>query len=97
MKGTARDPECKYSQEIANILAFYSTKRFKITHVDLPKFHVVNVKIDMLLKRAVKEVSKWQTIPQLFVKGKFVGGHSTVKEMHLDGRLESLFSQAELI
>eukprot|EP00826_Nyctotherus_ovalis_P065833 TRINITY_DN9691_c0_g4_i1.p1 TRINITY_DN9691_c0_g4~~TRINITY_DN9691_c0_g4_i1.p1 ORF type:complete len:116 (-),score=18.82 TRINITY_DN9691_c0_g4_i1:18-365(-) len=87
MKGTAPVPECKYSQAIANIIGFYN----------LRKFYTVNVKPDQLLKRALKEFSKWPTIPQVFVKGKFVGGHDTIKAMHHDGSLEELFKTHSLV
>lgn len=55
------------------------------------------MKYDQVLKRALKDFSKWPTIPQLFVKGKLVGGHTQIKEMHEDGRLETLFSKEGLL
>ncbi len=95
MKGTAKEPKCKYSQEISNIVAFYSEQARE--RVDIPKYYTVNVKDDLALKESVKEFSHWPTIPQLYVKGKFVGGHEAIKDMHRDGRLEDLFTKEGLL
>ncbi len=63
----------------------------------MSKFHTVDVTANPLLKDCVKIYSKWPTIPQLFVRGKLVGGYDIVKEMHGNGSLEALFKKEGLL
>ena len=79
MKGTPMFPQCGFSARVIQIL----------THVGVP-FKSANVLEDMELREGVKEFSQWPTIPQLYVKGEFVGGCDIVTEMFQSGELETL-------
>src|SRR5262249_36550709 len=70
MKGTAMFPQCGFSARVVQIL----------THMGVP-FKTANVLEDMELREGIKQFSQWPTIPQLYVKGEFVGGCDIVMEM----------------
>jgi monothiol glutaredoxin len=57
------------------------------------KFHGVNILVDPELRQGIKEFSQWPTIPQLYVKGEFVGGCDIVREMYETGELEQLMKE----
>jgi monothiol glutaredoxin len=80
MKGTAMFPQCGFSARVVQIL----------THLGVP-FQTANVLEDMELREGVKQFSQWPTIPQLYVKGEFVGGCDIITEMFQSGELETLF------
>jgi len=82
MKGTPMFPQCGFSARVVQIL----------THMGVP-FSSANVLEDMELREGIKEFSQWPTIPQLYVKGEFVGGCDIVTEMFQSGELESLMSE----
>ena len=82
MKGTAMFPQCGFSARVVQIL----------THLGVP-FHTANVLEDPELRDGVKHYSNWPTIPQLYVKGEFVGGCDIVTEMFQSGELEILFAE----
>ena len=82
MKGTAMFPQCGFSARVVQIL----------THLGVP-FKTANVLEDMELREGVKQFSQWPTIPQLYVKGEFVGGCDIITEMFQDGELETLLKQ----
>ena len=82
MKGTAMFPQCGFSARVVQIL----------THMNVP-FKTANVLEDMELREGIKEFSSWPTIPQLYVKGEFVGGCDIVTEMFQSGELETLLSE----
>jgi monothiol glutaredoxin len=82
MKGTAMFPQCGFSARVVQIL----------THLGVP-FHTANVLEDPELRDGVKHYSNWPTIPQLYVKGEFVGGCDIVTEMFQSGELETLFAE----
>ena len=82
MKGTAMFPQCGFSARVVQIL----------THLGVP-FHTANVLEDAELRDGVKHYSNWPTIPQLYVKGEFVGGCDIVTEMFQSGELETLFAE----
>ena len=86
MKGTADSPQCGFSMTVSNVL-----KHLKVN------FNGVNVLDDENLRQGIKEFSDWPTIPQLYVKGEFVGGCDIVKEMFEKGELTSLLKQKKLI
>ena len=71
MKGTIDAPQCGFSMAVSNIL--------KILEV---KFKGVNVLSDENLRQGIKKFSDWPTIPQLYVKGEFLGGCDIIKEMY---------------
>ena len=79
MKGTPEMPQCGFSMAVVNIL--------KIINL---KFSSVDVLKDEKIRQGIKEFSDWPTIPQLYVKGKFVGGCDIVKEMYENKELHKL-------
>ena len=79
MKGTAMFPQCGFSARVVQIL----------THMGVP-FKTANVLEDMELREGIKQFSQWPTIPQLYVKGEFVGGCDIVTEMFETGELAEL-------
>ena len=86
MKGTADSPQCGFSMTVSNVL-----KHLKVN------FNGINVLEDENLRKGIKEFSDWPTIPQLYVKGEFIGGCDIVKEMFEKGELSSLLKEKKLI
>jgi monothiol glutaredoxin len=82
MKGTPMFPQCGFSARVVQIL----------THVGVP-FKSANVLEDMELREGIKQFSQWPTIPQLYVKGEFVGGCDIITEMFQSGELETLLEE----
>jgi monothiol glutaredoxin len=80
MKGTKEMPQCGFSSRVAGVLNFMG--------VD---FTDVNVLADDSIRQGIKDYSDWPTIPQLYVKGEFVGGCDIITEMTLSGELDQLF------
>jgi monothiol glutaredoxin len=80
MKGTKDMPQCGFSSRVAGVLNFMG--------VD---FADVNVLADEEIRQGIKDYSDWPTIPQLYVKGEFVGGCDIITEMTLSGELDQLF------
>ncbi len=80
MKGTAMFPQCGFSARVVQIL----------THLGV-KFGTANVLEDDGLREGIKQFSNWPTVPQLYVKGEFVGGCDIITEMFQSGELETLF------
>jgi monothiol glutaredoxin len=82
MKGNAMFPQCGFSARVVQIL----------THMGVP-FKTANVLEDPALRDGVKQFSNWPTIPQLYVKGEFVGGCDIVTEMYQSGELSTLLTE----
>lgn len=82
MKGNARMPQCGFSGTVVKIL----------DHVGVD-FADVNVLADAALRDGIKEFSAWPTIPQLYVKGEFVGGCDIVREMFETGELKEFLAE----
>ncbi len=80
MKGTPVFPQCGFSAAVVECLSELGVK-----------FHGINILVDPDLRQGIKEFSQWPTIPQLYVKGEFVGGCDIVREMFESGELEQLF------
>lgn len=78
MKGTPTFPQCGFSSTVAQILDYLG--------VD---YASVNVLEDMDVREGIKQFSNWPTIPQLYVKGEFVGGCDIIKEMFEQGELKT--------
>lgn len=78
MKGTPTFPQCGFSSVVAQILNYLQ--------ID---YESVNVLEDMEIREGIKQFSNWPTIPQLYVKGEFVGGCDIIKEMFEQGELKS--------
>ena len=83
MKGTPVFPQCGFSARVVQILS----------HMGVP-FHGVNVLADPEIREGIKTFSNWPTIPQLYVKGEFVGGCDIVTEMFQSGELGTLLTEA---
>lgn len=82
MKGTPDFPQCGFSGQVAQILGYLG--------VD---YKGVNVLADDGIRDGIKTYSNWPTIPQLYVKGEFIGGCDIVREMFQAGELQELFSE----
>lgn len=80
MKGTASFPQCGFSGRAIQIL--------KACGVDTKTIATVNVLEDQEIRQAIKEYSNWPTIPQLYVKGEFIGGSDIMMEMYENGELQ---------
>ena len=79
MKGTKAMPQCGFSSKVAGVLNYMG--------VD---FDDVNVLEDTEIRQGIKDYSDWPTIPQLYVKGEFVGGCDIITEMTLSGELDTM-------
>ena len=86
MKGVPDAPQCGFSMTVSNILK----------HLNV-NFKGVNVLDDQSLRQGIKEYSDWPTIPQLYIKGEFIGGCDIVKEMFENGELKNLLESKKLI
>ena len=82
MKGTPVFPQCGFSAAVVQILSHLGVK-----------FKGVNVLEDMEIREGIKQFSNWPTIPQLYVKGEFVGGCDIIREMFDSGELEQLLAE----
>ncbi len=82
MKGTKMMPQCGFSSRVAGVLNYMGVE-----------FADVNVLADADIRQGIKDFSDWPTIPQLYVKGEFVGGCDIVTEMALSAELDALFDQ----
>ena len=81
-----RLPQCGFSMAVSNILK----------HINV-QFRGINVLEDENLRQGIKDFSDWPTIPQLYIKGKFIGGCDIVKEMFENGELKNLLKEKQLI
>ena len=79
MKGTKMMPQCGFSSRVAGVLNYMGVE-----------FADVNVLADPEIRQAIKDFSDWPTIPQLYVKGEFVGGCDIIREMYESGELQQL-------
>ena len=82
MKGTPVFPQCGFSAVVVQVLSHLGVK-----------FKGVDVLADPSIRQGIKEFSNWPTIPQLYVKGEFVGGCDIVREMYQSGELQDLLKQ----
>ena len=81
MKGTKMAPQCGFSSRVAGVLNFMG--------VD---FADVNVLADADIRQGIKDFANWPTIPQLYIKGEFIGGCDIVREMYESGELKTLLN-----
>jgi monothiol glutaredoxin len=81
MKGTPVFPQCGFSAAVVQILSELGVK-----------FKGIDVLTDPEIRQGIKEFSSWPTIPQLYVKGEFVGGCDIIREMFQAGELQQLFA-----
>jgi len=82
MKGTTQFPQCGFSAQVGQIM--------QLVGVDPEQ---VNVLDDMSIREGIKEFSNWPTIPQLYIKGEFVGGCDIIREMYEQGELQDMLDQ----
>ena len=82
MKGTAAFPQCGFSAAVVQVLS----------HVGV-KFKGIDILQDPSLRQGIKEFANWPTIPQLYVKGEFVGGCDIVREMFQNNELQSMLAE----
>ena len=86
MKGTPDAPQCGFSMAVSNVLK----------HLNV-NFKGINVLEDERLRQGIKDFSDWPTIPQLYIKGEFIGGCDIVKELFEKGELTSILKEKKLI
>ena len=86
MKGTPVFPQCGFSAAVVQILSNTGVK-----------FKAVDVLKDPEIRQGIKEFSNWPTIPQLYVKGEFLGGSDIVRQMFQSGELKPLLAQKGVI
>jgi monothiol glutaredoxin len=82
MKGTPTFPQCGFSSQVVQILDYLG--------ID---YKGINVLENMDIRQGVKEYSNWPTIPQLYVKGEFVGGCDIIREMFQEGELHTFLTE----
>ncbi len=82
MKGTKDMPQCGFSSRVAGVLNYMG-----VDYAD------VNVLADEEIRQGIKDYSDWPTIPQLYIKGEFVGGCDIITEMTLSGELDGMFDE----
>ncbi|RVU21059.1 Grx4 family monothiol glutaredoxin [Methylobacterium oryzihabitans] len=82
MKGTPQFPMCGFSGQVAQILNYLGVT-----------FKGVNVLEDMEIREGIKAFSQWPTIPQVFVKGEFIGGCDITREMFQSGELQQMLTE----
>ena len=87
MKGTRKMPQCGFSRYVVVLMNAYGVKEYKD----------VNVLADENLRSTIKTYSNWPTIPQVYIKGEFIGGCDIMKEMHEDGSLRELLIGQHII
>ena len=85
MKGSPQFPMCGFSASAAQILKACGVQNL----------HTVDVLQDEEIRQGIKTYANWPTIPQLYVKGEFVGGSDIMREMYQSGELQTLLSQAK--
>ncbi len=83
MKGTPEQPMCGFSAQVVAVLKGYGVP-----------FHTVDVLADWDIREGIKRFANWPTIPQLYVKGDFVGGCDITMEMHRKGQLADVLKKA---
>ena len=86
MKGTPESPQCGFSMAVSNILK----------HLNV-KFEGVNGLESNEIRQGIKDFTDWPTIPQLYIKGEFVGGCDIIKEMYEKGELKKLLENKSLL
>ena len=85
MKGTAMAPQCGFSAAVVQIL-----ENLDVAFLD------VNVLADADMRQGIKDFTNWPTIPQLYIKGEFIGGCDIVREMAKEGELQQLLTDKDV-
>ena len=84
MKGTRNFPQCGFSATVVEVMKRLGTE-----------FHDVNVLADPALREGIKVFSDWPTIPQVYIRGKFIGGCDIVREMFMQGELQAVLEESQ--
>jgi monothiol glutaredoxin len=87
MKGTPQFPQCGFSSSAVQTLKTCGVKDFL----------AVNVLADEEIRHGIKQYANWPTIPQLYIKGEFIGGSDILREMHANGDLQKLLKEAGVV
>jgi monothiol glutaredoxin len=82
MKGTPMFPQCGFSAAVVQVLTDFGVK-----------FKGIDILVDPSLREGIKQFTNWPTLPQLYVKGEFVGGCDIVREMAANGELKALLAE----
>ncbi len=85
MKGTPVFPQCGFSATVVQVLSHLGVK-----------FKGIDVLQDPGLRQGVKDYSEWPTVPQLYVKGEFVGGCDIIREMYQSGELQGMLDEKQI-
>ena len=85
MKGTRQFPQCGFSSQVVQIMEYLGLE-----------YSEVNVLDDLGIRDGIKTYTNWPTIPQLYVKGEFVGGCDIIREMFQDGELQELLTEKDI-
>jgi len=86
MKGTPVFPQCGFSAAVVQVLSEEGVK-----------FKAFDILQDAELRQGIKDFTNWPTIPQLYVKGEFIGGCDIVREMHANGELKTLLADKGIV
>lgn len=86
MKGNASMPQCGFSSQIAGILNYMGVE-----------YKDVNVLEDDGVRQGIKDYSDWPTIPQLYIKGEFIGGCDIIRDMAMSGELDGLLGENSIV
>ena len=87
MKGTKQIPQCGFSNVVVQVLE----------RVGIQDFKDINVLADQEVREGIKAYTNWPTIPQLYIKGEFIGGCDIVREMYQTGELQQLLKDKGVI
>lgn len=87
MKGSKKIPQCGFSATVAQVLE----------RVGITNYKDINVLADQEIREGIKQFTQWPTIPQLYIKGEFVGGCDIVREMYESGELQELLRSKQLL
>ncbi len=85
MKGSTKTPRCGFSSKVVGVLDYMGVE-----------FHDVDVLANDMLRQGIKDFSDWPTVPQLYVKGEFVGGCDIITEMVLSAEMDTLLASKEI-
>ena len=85
MKGTPMFPQCGFSAAVVQVLSEAGVK-----------FKGIDVLSDPSLREGIKQFSNWPTIPQLYIKGEFIGGCDIVREMYASGELDQVLTEKDV-
>ena len=85
MKGTPVFPQCGFSATVAQIMTVLGLE-----------YHAVDILQDSEIRQGIKDYTNWPTIPQLYVKGEFVGGCDIIREMYETGELQQLLKDKDI-